>query len=242
MPKVFISYSHQDKQSARLLAEKLQAADIQVWFDEHDLNPGADIASSIRAGFEGSDTILLLVGKGKYGDSWARREAALALSQNGKRVIPVLLDPDADLPYILRHLNALDLSDKSGSGVQVDRLVRYLREAGPAIAPDESARSDTIAAMRKALDHETRAYSLRAATIQRLALGQFFAVATGVLASVMASLFIFDIVESFDAIAKYAYVVLGVVFGIAGSLIVAGVTNHFAKRTMDKAEAGREQH
>jgi TIR domain len=242
MSKVFISYSHRDRETARLLAEKMRAAGIHVWFDELDLHPGADIASSIRAGFEASDTIVLLVGKGEYGDSWARREAALALSQKGKRLIPVLLTREVELPFILRHLNALDLTDRSSFNARIETLIRYLLDVGPALPSDESARSDTLAAMKKELDTETSAYSIRAASIQRIAFGQFFAVGIGVLSSVLASLLFLDKVESFDALAKYAYVVLGAVFGIAGTLIFAKISNHFAKRVMDEVETGREQH
>ena len=164
MPQVFISYSHRDKQVARLIAQKLEARDVGVWIDEQDLKPGADIASSIRAGLEHSDTIVLILGAAEYGDSWAKREAALALSQKHKRLIPVLASRDADVPYIIRHLNQVDLSDPARAEASAEKLALFLSQPWDGAEGIGSARSDTAQVVTEALHEEIVAYAADRAT------------------------------------------------------------------------------
>jgi len=240
---VFIAYSYSDKELARLIARRLRGSGIRVWIDEQDIQPGDEIDSSIRAGLENSDAVVLVIGKGDHGDSWARREAALALSQKNKHVIPVLASRDADVPYIIRHLNALDLSDQSTLDAGLERLVRHLhliddlfptRPAGPV----NSARMETAQLASEVLRAEIDEYkSYRAKKNVAVVAGVMAtAVVTAVIAA--AAFWLPSLWFTFEDSEKYLLTLIGALIGVAGSNIAHRLTGYFVRRA-ERWEAER---
>lgn len=59
-PRIFISYSHNEKAKARKLRDVLMEQGAKVWFDENELQPGSDFASSISAAIENSNAMVIL--------------------------------------------------------------------------------------------------------------------------------------------------------------------------------------
>jgi len=63
MPKVFVSYSHDNERHKRWVRDKcvsLRESGVEVIFDQFDLKPGDDIRQFIEDGVQTSDYILLV--------------------------------------------------------------------------------------------------------------------------------------------------------------------------------------
>jgi len=61
--KVFGSHSNQDKPFIRRLVDELKQRNVQVWFDEHELQVGDSIIQGISAGLEDADYLLIILSK-----------------------------------------------------------------------------------------------------------------------------------------------------------------------------------
>ena len=123
----FISYSSVDgKDFALKLANELQAGppEIGVWLDERDLRPAEDwdeqIAEAIK---KCKGMIFVMTLDSVSANSVCKNEWVRALRYK-KPIIPVLLDPDAELPLRLGSREYIDFSRSFGSAVA--RLRKHL--------------------------------------------------------------------------------------------------------------------
>jgi len=64
---VFLSYSSEDKQVVRDLAERLRKDKLSVWFDELVLKPGDNIPAKIEEGLERSRVLVLCMSANAFG-------------------------------------------------------------------------------------------------------------------------------------------------------------------------------
>lgn len=98
---MFISYAHADgAEMASRLAEDLQSDGHEVWWDKERLKPGASWTSGIEDGIDHADVVLALLSRSSYDSDICRAEQLRALRKR-KRVLPVVLQPDTDLPIHL---------------------------------------------------------------------------------------------------------------------------------------------
>ena len=112
---LFISYAHKDgKDLAQLLADDLSHAGYQVWWDQSRLHGGASWTVGIEQGIDEAQIILALLSKGSFLSDICRSEQLRALRKQ-KRVVPILVQGDADRPI---HL-------ESKQYIQFDDPVRY---------------------------------------------------------------------------------------------------------------------
>jgi len=134
MPRIFISYSHEDKPVARELARELEERHASVWFDEEMLAPGDKLSEKLNEAIRSSDVFLLLVSRASEASTWTRRELELALAApNGTRVVPVLL-AGAKVPADLTNILYLE-ADPKDLGVAAERLLgsaTHARRSGKA--------------------------------------------------------------------------------------------------------------
>ena len=72
---VFLSHSSKDKAVVRLVAERLRADGVRVWFDDWELRPGDSIPSKIEEGLEHSRVLVLCMSAHAFGSDWAQLEA-----------------------------------------------------------------------------------------------------------------------------------------------------------------------
>ncbi len=98
-PKVFISYSSIDGDFAELMKMKLESAEITVWRDAHEILAGQEWRNEIDYGLLNADLVIVLLNKNACNSSYVTYEWAFALG-NGKKIIPVLLEPCAIHPRI----------------------------------------------------------------------------------------------------------------------------------------------
>ena len=139
-PRVFCSHRSVDKPRVKAVAEQLAAAGIDPWLDEWEIYPGDDIVSKINTGLADSDAALIFFSKRTLESKWVEGEANTLTAQaieEGKPVIPVMLDPDAPVPPLLRTRKRVNAED-------IDTLLDAIhrRSRKPPIAPPPGARRE----------------------------------------------------------------------------------------------------
>ena len=170
MSKVFISYSHSDEEAAHQLAEDLERRGLHVTWIDRLVTPGDSWIPRLQDVISGVDAVLVLISPESVESQWVAQEIAFALAEADKGrpfVVPVLLDPDVEVPFFLRHIQGLDYSKPERAKQQLDALVNSL-ESGRAVMRDRAAELDARAAnlkvTRRVLDQQVNAYeSMRAA-------------------------------------------------------------------------------
>lgn len=104
--RVFISHVSQEKKLAGFLADRLTGAGFHVWRAEEQILPGDNWALKVGRALEESDTMIVLVSPDAARSQWVRREIEYALGSPNYagRVIPIVVRPTDDMPWVLRSL------------------------------------------------------------------------------------------------------------------------------------------
>jgi len=99
---IFISFSSDDREAARRLAEGLRSAGLEVWFDEDSLHLGDDWARSIRRGIERCSLFLPVISRQSVSEENRRRyfwrewndatDFARGMAPDEPFIIPVAID------------------------------------------------------------------------------------------------------------------------------------------------------
>lgn len=117
---VFLSHRSANKEFVRELAgdiesESYQDRALMTWLDEAEIRPGDSIPGAVTRGLEQSRFTALVMTPEYFaeGSGWTDAEWHAALHQdpdNRKaRIIPLLVEDCPYVPYLLRHLRAIDL-------------------------------------------------------------------------------------------------------------------------------------
>ncbi len=111
MTKIFISYGRKDgRDLAVRLRDDLMAVGFSVWLDLEEIPGGATWSVNIEEAIEHCDATIALMTHSSYSSQWCRAEQLRSI-RKGKRVIPLLVQEDAEIPLILEHLNYLNFTD-----------------------------------------------------------------------------------------------------------------------------------
>ena len=107
-----------------------------MWNSELEILPGDNWAEKIAQALKESDAMVVLLTPEGLNSSAVRREIDYALSRKtfSGRLIPVLVEPNGPpdkVPWILRHLNLINLSV---SGKEEDEGIKKIAEALQAVA------------------------------------------------------------------------------------------------------------
>lgn len=220
MTDVFLSYAQADESLARQLAEALREQGLSVWVDEENLQPGAEWASAIQSAIERSKNVVVLLSENSSKSEWVRREAAIALAGT-KRVVPVFLSKHADIPFIMQHLQGVDLSDPERFGSVLKRLVRALKSTTPSDFPKSDAdikvRQRLADLDRSALEAEKLELEVaRTSQGQRVGLFSVAASIFGVVVGLVSTLLTTE--TNLAWLAPVGYGLAGVVIGAVGAL------------------------
>lgn len=101
---IFLSHSAADKEFVRKLATDLAAAQMRVWLDEADIDPGDSFVARIEDGLVHSDFMMLVLSPDSVRSPWVQTELRIAIAREcqGKspKVIPILWR-DCEIPPIL---------------------------------------------------------------------------------------------------------------------------------------------
>lgn len=92
----FISYSHNDKEFAKRLHDRLQGQGIRCWLDEHQLKPGDELHKTIYEGIRVYDKVILCCSEAALKSWWVEKEFKNAISKEEDYtetvLIPITLD------------------------------------------------------------------------------------------------------------------------------------------------------
>jgi len=123
---IFISYARRDARDLAVrLRDDLLAGGHQVWLDTAEIEGGASWSNEIEEAIETCDIALALLSHGAFVSEICRAEQLRALRKN-KTVIPILVQPNAERPLHLEHLNYRDFTDAVNYPASFDLLKRDL--------------------------------------------------------------------------------------------------------------------
>jgi WD40 repeat protein len=108
--RVFISYARRDSaELAQRLRQDLLANGFDVWLDTARIRGGATWSVEIEQALDNTDVVLALISTASFASDVCRGEQLRSL-RSGKRVIPLLVQHDADRPVYLECKNYRDFS------------------------------------------------------------------------------------------------------------------------------------
>lgn len=107
---VFISYSHENKDAARILAEMIGAKGFGVWWD-HELVAGDSYTDVIESKLDAAKAVIVIWSETSRKSHWVRDEAAVGRDRN--RLLPVTIDSNPP-PLGFRQIQTIDLQGWDG--------------------------------------------------------------------------------------------------------------------------------
>jgi TolB protein len=143
---IFISYSRSDEVFARRLATDLISKGADVWLDVIRIVGGQDWGEAIQAGLDSANTMVLIISpksmeSKNVGDEWKY------YLDNGKRIVPVLLEP-ATVSFQLRRLQYADFYNAAYEDA-LTKLWNYLQGKAGSLTPgNPDAVQDTFVGAR----------------------------------------------------------------------------------------------
>lgn len=110
---IFLSYARKDGRDLALrLQSDLHRAGYDSWLDTSEIEGGASWSNDIEQAIERCNLTLALLSHASLVSEICRAEQLRSL-RKGKRVIPLLVQSDAERPLHLEHLNYRDFTDAS---------------------------------------------------------------------------------------------------------------------------------
>lgn len=110
MANVFISYAREDRPKVEVLAQRLEAAGLTVWWDRN-ISGGAEFSQTIEAELEAAAHVIVAWSENSLNSHWVRDEAELA-RELGK-LMPLSIDGVMP-PLGFRQLHSLDFDGWNG--------------------------------------------------------------------------------------------------------------------------------
>ena len=147
--RVFLSHRAAEREFAEQIRVALERSGFYVWSDE-EIRPGDSLPGSLGTALKSADAVVLLLAGGSSQGPWVSLELGTAIAM-GKRVIPVLVEPGAEVPVLLEGIQYLDLSDPSTREREIERLA-----AAVVGSPSRSSTADGIEFVELASDELRR--------------------------------------------------------------------------------------
>jgi hypothetical protein len=129
MSQAFITYAHADQNAAKRLAADLEKRGIDVTQRDRLVPPGVDLLSQVENSIANSDLVFVLVSPESSKSQWLNAEIAMALSRaDGRtRVVPVMLSPNVEPPFLLQNIQGITFFDPEQAQQELDRLVESIK-------------------------------------------------------------------------------------------------------------------
>lgn len=119
-PRVFISYSSQDKSFVDKLYDDLRPFKIFVWYDRWEIAVGDSIVDKISEGLETSVTLIIVLSQASVSSRWVKEELNTIImrrmSDSDIRILPVLIE-SCEIPSLLKHIRYADFRDSYEEGL-----------------------------------------------------------------------------------------------------------------------------
>jgi tetratricopeptide (TPR) repeat protein len=138
MGEVFLSYAREDERRARQVADAIEKAGHNVWWDR-DLASGTRYGEEIEQALKGADAVVVLWSRESITSPWVRDEAAAG--RDAGKLVPARID-GSDPPLGFRQYHTTDLSRWRGSTTaEFQNLLRALAaQATPSTRPEPQPR------------------------------------------------------------------------------------------------------
>lgn len=107
MPKVFISYAHEDANIAESIARIIGEMDIDTFMDVKKISWGNVVLSKVRQALEESQYILVLVSESSLSSQWVPFEVGYAAALR-KKILPYVLDKKLSVPAYINELSVIN--------------------------------------------------------------------------------------------------------------------------------------
>ena len=150
--KLFISYSHADKDFVVKLYNTLTYSNLEVFIDEKDIKIGDNILEKIEKGIEESAGLLYVISKYSVKSTWVKEELSMArvksITQRGIYTIYPLLVDDVELPVSISQLKYVQNPGKSHTESGSCRTVRSEESTGIGIVPQVFGMEQTALSFR----------------------------------------------------------------------------------------------
>src|SRR5712672_76203 len=133
--KVFLCYSQEDSEIAKVLAGRLADAGLDLWDPAETLFPGDNWALRIGEALEKSDAMIALVSPASMKSPSVRQEIEYALGspRYKGRLLPVIVKPSKDMPWILKRFPAVRIEPDLEEAVrQIVDHIKHGFELAPA--------------------------------------------------------------------------------------------------------------
>lgn len=127
---VFISYNYKDKKFVERLVQSLKFKRFNIVYDDEVVKIGDDIKQTIIDNIKKADVIIYIISKPAKENDFQNYELKTALESN-KKILPVIIGPDVELPRELGHLKYADFTKEYEKNLQLltKGLVATLEEA-----------------------------------------------------------------------------------------------------------------
>ncbi len=132
--QVFISHSHDTETLAKKVGAALERAGLNVWNYEQEILPGDNWAQKIGQALEASQAMVVLLTPHSLNSPTVLRDIEYALSRKNfnKRLIPVFVSSEENIPYeklpwILSHLNVIKLPEYGKQEEGINRITEALQ-------------------------------------------------------------------------------------------------------------------
>ena len=120
--KVFLSYAQADRDVAKELSSRLHEAGHDVWSANDSLYPGDNVAQEVGKALNKCKAMVVLISPAAMKSSGVMQEIEFALGalQYRGRLIPVVVKPTPDMPWIFKKFPVIRL------GKQIDEASREI--------------------------------------------------------------------------------------------------------------------
>lgn len=119
-----LSYASADSERVFALRDALGTESVAIWMDRSDILPGTDWQKSIKSAIRGCEVLLVVVTHASIVSREVQAEWSLAISL-GKRIIPVIIENDVEIPFRLATLQfvRLDVNRLLGNVAELANLL-----------------------------------------------------------------------------------------------------------------------
>ena len=130
--KVFLSYAEPDDKSARALRAELEKGGFEVWDPAARLTPGDNWALELGKALKDAEAMVVLLSPAALASNSVKREIDYALGEPRfkGRLIPVVVRPVKEIPWILETLRVLRIhADPERGSRQVLEALKRIQAA-----------------------------------------------------------------------------------------------------------------
>ena len=145
---VFVSHSSRDKAVAARLFAAFRNHGLTVWNDDNAIAPGENWISRISQAAQTASNFVILISKSSSNSVYVNSELAAAISakesDNRKRIFPVIIEKDVDIPSFISQYQYIDISDQSSLENNVSRLISAIEASSDVFSDDAKIAMDSL--------------------------------------------------------------------------------------------------